>query len=119
MTATTSKKNGKPAQRAAKAAATNGEKVERPRRSFWEQTWQAPRVKMALESMGVKPADFEKAYNALPSSGRHGPTEAEIVAVKAFQKDGNFAKLKDTLGVKTPDAVGRTLARVEAHLASA
>lgn len=113
------KTNGKAKVNGKANGAATVEKAKRERRAFWDQTWQAPRVKAALEKMGVKPEDFEKAYNSLPSSGRQGPTEAEIKAVRSFKSHRDFTRLQKELGVKTPDAVGRAMARVEQHLASA
>lgn len=91
----------------------------RTRRSFWDSTLQAPKVRAALESLGVDPASFEAAYRETRKTRTLRPvaeafTPEQINAIKAFRKDGDIQALATALNRSMQGAaavVARALAQ--------
>jgi hypothetical protein len=78
------------------------------------------KVLRVLESMGVDPAKFRKAYEQEPSRrgrGMREPEPREIKAVEEFQKTGDFGALRKALGNKPAQIATAAVARVIAFRA--
>ncbi len=82
---------------------------------FWGSVLSGPKVKRILERRGFSPDAFRKDYEADTSRAPRrvkAPSGAEIDAVEAFQRTGDFEELKRSLGTTSAAAANGTLRRV-------
>jgi hypothetical protein len=82
---------------------------------FWTKVLAAPKVKRILEKHGIKPDAFQRDYEADSSRGPRAPkrpTRAQIDAVEAFQKTGDFESFKKSLSTTSSTVANSALRRV-------
>jgi hypothetical protein len=94
----------------------------RPRRrgakspeEFWAKVLSAPKVKRILERQGVSPEGFRREYEADTSRSTRkprAPSRQQIDAVEAFQRSGDFERLKQALGTERSAVANSALRRV-------
>jgi len=90
----------------------------RERRAFGERALQAPKVFEALTALGVNLKAFEKEYGLTRKSRERGEiTEAQLVALKAFQTEHrSIAKLAEAIGKSNLTAANLLGRAMEAKL---
>ena len=82
---------------------------------FWSKVLAAPKVKRILEKRGFSPEAFQRDYEADTSRGPRTPkrpSRAQIDAVEAFQKSGDFEALKRSLNTESTAVANSALRRV-------
>ena len=82
---------------------------------FWGSVLSGPKVKRILERRGFSPEAFRKDYeNDTSRAPRRvkAPSRAEIDAVEAFQKSGDFEQLKRSLATRSAAVASAALRRV-------
>jgi len=82
---------------------------------FWSKVLAAPKVKRILEKRGFMPDAFQRDYEADSSRGPRvpkRPTRAQIDAVEAFQKTGDFEAFKQLLSTTSSAVANSALRRV-------
>lgn len=82
---------------------------------FWSKVLAAPKVKRILEKRGFSTEAFQRDYEADTSRGPRAPkrpTRAQLDAVEAFERTGDFEGLKAALGTKSSAVANSTLRRV-------
>jgi hypothetical protein len=87
----------------------------RNRDEFWTKVLSAAKVKRILEKRGFNPEAFRRDYEADTSRGPRvpkRPNKAEMDAVEAFQRSGDFDALKEALGARSAAVANSALRRV-------
>ncbi|MGE4608259.1 MAG: hypothetical protein AAEJ52_16080 [Myxococcota bacterium] len=82
---------------------------------FWSKVLAAPKVKRILEKRGFMPDAFQRDYEADRSRGPRAPkrpSRAQIDAVEAFQKTGDFEAFKESLSTTSSAVANSALRRV-------
>jgi len=82
---------------------------------FWSKVLAAPKVKRILEKRGFSPEAFQRDYEADSSRGPRSPkrpSRAQIDAVEAFQKTGDFEAFKQSLSTTSSAVANSALRRV-------
>lgn len=93
---------------------TTGRREKTPD-EFWGSVLSGPKVKRILERRGFSPEAFRKDYEADNSRAPRrisAPSRAEIDAVEAFQKSGDFEQLKRSLSTRSAAVANAALRRV-------
>lgn len=92
-----------------------GTRREKTAEEFWGSVLSGPKVKRILEQRGFSPEAFRRDYEADNSRAPRrvrAPSRAEIDAVEAFQKSGDFEQLKRTLQTRSASVANAALRRV-------
>jgi hypothetical protein len=92
-----------------------GSRREKTADEFWASVLSGPKVKRILERRGFSPDAFRRDYEADNSRAPRGvkaPSRFEIDAVEAFQKSGDFEKLKGVLSTRSAAVANAVLRRV-------
>jgi hypothetical protein len=82
---------------------------------FWSKVLAAPKIKRILEKRGFSPDAFQRDYEADTSRGPRlpkRPSRAQLDAVEAFQRSGDFEALKKALGTESSAVANSALRRV-------
>jgi hypothetical protein len=92
-----------------------GSRREKTAEEFWGSVLSGPKVKRILVRRGFSPEAFRKDYEADNSRAPRrvkSPSRAEIDAVEAFQKTGDFEQLKRSLATRSAAVASAALRRV-------
>jgi len=92
-----------------------GRRREKSGEEFWASVLSGPKVKRILEKRGFSPEGFRRDYEADNSRATRklrAPSRAEIDAVEAFQKSGDFDQLKRSLATRSAAVANAALRRV-------
>jgi hypothetical protein len=92
-----------------------GSRQQKTAEEFWGSVLSGPKVKRILERRGFSPDAFRKDYEADNSRAPRrlrAPNRAEIDAVEAFQKTGDFEQLKRSLATRSAAVASAALRRV-------
>ena len=88
---------------------------EKDPEEFWGSVLSGPKVRRILEKRGFSPDAFRRDYEAdrtrAPRKVR-APSRAELDAVEAFQKSGDFEQLKRSLTTRSATVANAALRRV-------
>ncbi len=82
---------------------------------FWSKVLSAPKVKRILERQGMSPEGFRREYeadNSRRARKPRAPSRQQIDAVEAFQRSGDFERLKQALGTQRSAVANSALRRV-------